>query len=141
MADTVTSQTLLNGRRHLVMKFTNESDGTGETNVTKVDATSASNGVVLQGNTITPGTHLKVTEVQYDVKGMSLRMRWRAPIDQANSVDMLVLSGFGTLDFRSIGGLVAAANTNGSIDFTTVGAASGSSYSVVLTMTKGIPQS
>ena len=87
--DTVTSQTLFNGRRHLVMRFTNESDGTGESGVTKVDATSATNGVVIQGQTITPGVHLKVTKVEYDVKGMGLRMQFHA----TSNADMLVLGG------------------------------------------------
>ena len=37
MADAVTSQTLIDGPAHTVMKFTNISDGTGESAVTKVD--------------------------------------------------------------------------------------------------------
>jgi hypothetical protein len=37
MADAVTSQTLIDGPTHTVMKFTNISDGTGESAVTKVD--------------------------------------------------------------------------------------------------------
>jgi hypothetical protein len=36
MADTVTSQTILDGERNCVMKFTNVSDGTGESAVAKV---------------------------------------------------------------------------------------------------------
>ena len=65
MADAVTSQTLFNGQRHLVMRFTSVSDGTGESGVVKVDATSATNGVIVQGQTITPGVHLKVAKVDY----------------------------------------------------------------------------
>ena len=37
MADAVTSQTLSDGPKYAVMKFTNISDGTGEDAVTKVD--------------------------------------------------------------------------------------------------------
>mgnify|MGYP003313126533 CR=1 FL=1 len=37
MADTVTSQTIVNGPSKLIMKFTNTSDGTGESAVKKVD--------------------------------------------------------------------------------------------------------
>ena len=37
MADAVTSQTIVDGDKHVVMKFTNVSDGTGESAVTKVD--------------------------------------------------------------------------------------------------------
>ena len=37
MADAVTSQTLMDGERLAIMKFTNISDGTGESLVTKVN--------------------------------------------------------------------------------------------------------
>lgn len=139
MADTVTSQVLLNGPRDLVMKFTNESDSTGESGVTKVDATSTLYANTVQGNVVVPGVHLKVTKVVYDIKGMGLRILWDATAD----TDMLVLGGYGTMDFKDIGGLQNPNNTGatGSILFTTVGAASGSSYSVILYMTKGVPQS
>ena len=40
MADAVTSQTLADGPRNVVMKFTNVSDGTGEAAVTKVDVSA-----------------------------------------------------------------------------------------------------
>ena len=40
MADAVTSQTLIDGPTHVVMKFTNVSDGTGESAVTKVDVSA-----------------------------------------------------------------------------------------------------
>jgi hypothetical protein len=140
MADAVTSQVLLNGPRHLVMKFTNESDGTGESAVVKVDATSTTYANTIQGNVIVPGTHLKVTRVVYDVRNMGLRIRWDADTD----TDMLVLgNGSSDMNFTDIGGLQNPLGTGatGSILFTTVGAASGSSYSVVLYMTKGVPQS
>ena len=40
MADAVTSQTLFDGDKHVVMKFTNISDGTGESAVKKVDVSA-----------------------------------------------------------------------------------------------------
>ena len=40
MADTVTSQTIQDGERKAVLKFTNISDGTGESAVTKVDVSA-----------------------------------------------------------------------------------------------------
>lgn len=36
MADTVATQTLLDGERLVIQKFTNISDGTGETGVNKI---------------------------------------------------------------------------------------------------------
>lgn len=136
MVDAVTSQLVFNGRRHLVYKFTNESDGTGEAAVKKVDAASATNGIFLQGNTILPGVHLKITRIRYDIRNMGLRLLWEAT---ANT-DILVLGGFGNFDFRDTGGLQnpAAAGATGSILFTTVGAAAASGYFVELVMTKGI---
>ena len=40
MADAVTSQTIIDGERNCIMKFTNVSDGTGESAVAKVDVSA-----------------------------------------------------------------------------------------------------
>ena len=40
MADAVTSQTIIDGPKTVVMKFTNVSDGTGESAVKKVDVSA-----------------------------------------------------------------------------------------------------
>ena len=40
MADAVTSQTIQDGERKAVLKFTNASDGTGESAVKKVDVSA-----------------------------------------------------------------------------------------------------
>ena len=40
MADVVTSQTIQDGGRNLIMKFTNVSDGSGESAVGKVDVSA-----------------------------------------------------------------------------------------------------
>ena len=42
MADTVTSQTIQDDERQAVLKFTNVSDGTGESAVKKVDVSALS---------------------------------------------------------------------------------------------------
>ena len=44
MADTVTSQTIQDGERVAILKFTNESDGTGEAAVKKVDVSALTGG-------------------------------------------------------------------------------------------------
>lgn len=150
MADVVTSQTLENGPRFAVVKFTNLSDGTGESGVTKVNATSSGTfGVVIQGNTVYPGVNLKVVDVWYNVANMALRVQWHA----SSNVDMMVLQGFGHWQFLNqrggIQGLVcpSAAGITGSIDFTTVDQAAGAAgappgnYTVIMTLVKGIPQS
>ena len=135
MADTVSTQVLVNNARNLILKFTNESDGTGESGVTKVDATSATYANLSQA----PGIHLKVMRVQYDVNNGSLRMQWDASAAQ----DMLIVGqGVGNHDYTFEGGLTVPviSGATGSIKFTTVGFVSGSSYSIVIEMVKGVPQ-
>jgi hypothetical protein len=147
VASVVTSQFLENGPRRVVAKFTLFGD-TDETAVTKVDATSSGNlGVSVQGQTFYPQTHLKIVDLVYDVHNLILRIQWDATVD----VDAFVASGAGAgpfwfLDDRAgFQGLVNPMTTGatGSINFTTVGAGAGtemSSYTVILYMTKGIPQ-
>ena len=147
MADVTTSQLLFNGPRHAVYRFTNYTDGsTNETAVLKVDATSAGPlGWAVQGQIAYPGLNLKVEKVQYDVHNMVLRMQWVASAAE----DILLMTGFQTLDFERIGGIqnpgtTALPGATGSIQFTTdilEGTTSDlPSYSVVLYLTKGIPQ-
>ena len=98
--------------------------------------------MVIAGQTYYPGTNLKVVDIWYDLKVMSLRIQWQA----SSAVDMLVLGGFGEwhfLDQRAgFQGLVnpLATGATGSILFTTANNASAASYSVILAMTKGSPQ-
>lgn len=126
MVDAVSSQTIINGARNLIIKLTNESDGTGESGVTKVDGTSTTFNA--------PGLHLKVARIIYDVKGMQVRIQWNA----SSPTDMWIASGFGTMDFTYFGGLPNPANSgaDGKINFTTVGAANGANYTITLEMLK-----
>ena len=131
MADAVTSQTLLDGERLAIMKFTNISDGTGETAVTKVTASSlaASNsGKACSGVTVT-----KIMSVCH---GMEVRMYWDATTDVP-----FFLSAVNTNyenDFSKIGGITNNAGTGkiGNIVFSTADASSGDTYTVVLEMVK-----
>src|SRR5271167_4472123 len=96
MADAVTSQLIANGPRNWGYVFTNLSDGTGETNVVKVDGSaSGSLGVVIRGATIYPLSNIKITEIEYDVKGMALEIIW----DATTSQNAMVLGGFGKLHY------------------------------------------
>ena len=51
MADTVATQTIIDGSKTAVLKFTNISDGTGESAVTKVDVSALSNNSLNQACT------------------------------------------------------------------------------------------
>jgi hypothetical protein len=125
MADAVSSQILTDGERNVVMKFTNVSDGTGETNALKVDVSS------LVG---APAT-VKITEIEYDISGMQVEMLW----DATTKVPAFILSsGQQHLDFSKGGGITnnAGAGVTGDLLFTTIGATAGSTYAIVLHMKK-----
>ena len=65
MADAVTSQTIIDGERNCVMKFTNVSDGSGESAVAKVDVSALatnSRGVSC--------SEVRVMRISHSVVGM-----------------------------------------------------------------------
>jgi len=148
VVDTVSTNVLENGSQYFVAKFTNLSDGTGETGVTKLDPTSGASGannmgVVIQGQTLYPGTHLKIMKMIYTVSGMTLQMQW----DASAAVNLWLLQGYGCLDFMKQGGLFVpqsagapVAGATGKVLFTTLGAAGGSSYTVDIWCKKDIVQ-
>lgn len=145
MADAVTTHILENGPRNWAYSFTNLSDGTGESAVVKVDGSSAGPlGVIVGGQTFYPTSHLKITEIEYDIKGMALEIIWDATTPQ----NVMVLGGFGKLNFKPYGGIAQVGSTGtiltgatGKIKFTTLGAMANSGYTVVMRGTKGVPQS
>ena len=124
MADAVTSQTLVDGDRNVVMKFTNISDGTGEAAVLKVDVSTLSGA---------PDS-VKIERIDYDIFGMAVNILWDATTD----VTGIVLANHGTLDFCEFGGLInnAGAGKTGDILFTTIGHSANDTYSIVLHMKK-----
>ena len=132
MADSVTSQIIFEGERSLVMKFTNISDGTGETAALKVDV-----------STLTPSNsgfacdRVTVTKIYIANHGMEVRMLWDATTDVP-----FFLSSPGatqTLDFTLFGGIPnnAGAGVTGDIVFTTSDASAGDTYWCILEMVKG----
>jgi hypothetical protein len=131
MADAVTSQTLIDGERLAIMKFTNISDGTGETAVTKVNvANLASSG---SGKACTGVIVNKITSICH---GMEVRMYWDASTDVP--FFMSTINTNYENDFSSIGGITNNSGTgkNGNIVFSTADASSGDTYTVVLEMVK-----
>lgn len=148
MANVLTSQIIDDGSRRTIYKFTGYCD-TLETGVTKVDATSSGPlGVVVQGQIVYPGIHLKIVDLAYDCFGMGVRIQWHA----TSNVDAWIATGQGAgpfmfLDSRAgFQGLINPNTTGatGSIDFTTFSTGSGAftfgTYSVLLSLVKGIPQ-
>jgi len=129
MADAVTSQTLQDGDKVAVMKFTNISDGSGESAVKKVDVSA----LQAQSGSGASCTGVTIDCIWYECNGMSVDLLWDASTD----VIAWTLSGYGYFDFRSAGPLVNnASSPTGDIMFTTTGAGSGDRYAVMLKMTK-----
>ena len=131
MAYAVTSQTIIDGERNCIMKFTNVSDGTGESAVAKVDVsalTSNSAGVSC--------SEVRVLRVSHAIVGMSVQLFLNAT---SNVLLMeLAESSNGHMDFADFGGLPnnAGSGKNGDILFTTKGHSSGDTYSITLEMVK-----
>jgi len=141
MADLVTSTVLENGNDRWAYSFTNLSDGTGESAVTKVDGSSSGPlGVVIGGATLYPGIHIKITEIRFQVTDMSLEILWDANADQ---MAVTLSPGADTLDFTRVGGIfipIGLAGATGKILFTTIQPQINSSYSVIMYGKKGIHQ-
>jgi len=131
MADAVATQTLFDGERMAIMKFTNISDGTGETKVTKVDV-----------STLNPSSFNKacdgvtITKVHALTHGMEVDMYWDA------TTDVFILSvpqnTMYSMDLTEFGGLWnnAGAGKNGDVQFSTRDASAGDTYTIILEMVK-----
>lgn len=126
MADAVTSQTLLDNDRNVVMKFTNVSDGTGESAVLKVDVSTL----------VGAPTSVKITRIIAAADGMAVNILWDATTD----VPAFVVPSGANLDFDfgEFGGLInnAGAGVTGDIRFTTIGHTANDTYSIILHMKK-----
>lgn len=131
MADAVTSQTIIDGERNCVMKFTNVSDGTGESAVAKVDVSAlASNAAGVACSEV------RVMRISHAVVGMSVQLLF----DATSNVLLAELaeSSNGHMEFQDFGGIPnnAGSGKTGDILFTTKGHSSGDTYSIVLEMVK-----
>ena len=131
MADAVTSQTIIDGERNCVMKFTNVSDGTGESAVAKVDVSAlASNSAGIACSEV------RVMRISHAIVGMSVQLF----LDATSNVLLMELaeSSNGHMDFKNFGGLPnnAGSGKTGDILLTTKGHSSGDTYSITLEMIK-----
>ena len=127
MADNVTSQTILDGERLFIAKYTNISDGTGETAVVKVDVSTlnpSASGHACNG--------VKINKIWSTTHGMEIRILFDATTD---AFAWLVPQNTNYLmDFSTFGGLPsnAGAGVTGDVAFTTSDASNGDMYTVVL---------
>ena len=133
MADAVTTQKLVDGQRNATFKFTNISDGTGESAVVKVDV-SALDSQVRTGNACNRFT---IDQIWWQCIGMKVQLYFDAT-SNAFITELGETSG-GYHDYRSFGGIHnnAGGGVTGDVLFTTVGHASADNYTVILSGHKG----
>lgn len=126
MADAVATQILADSRKNAILKFTNVSDGTGESAVVKVDV-SALNGAPAE---------VRIDKIWYSTMGMSVQILFDATTDVV--AWLLPQDMSDTLDFREFGGINnnSGAGKTGDILFTTVGDDSGDTYTIILWCSK-----
>lgn len=127
MADTVNTSVLLDGPRNYIVHLTNESDGTGEAAVTKIDLST-----LALGNGNAPDK-LTIDEISYSIQGFNyVVLEYNANTND----EIAVLSGDGVKVFP--GGLVDPQSTgsNGDVVLTTDGGADGSSYDILIVARK-----
>ena len=131
MADTVTSQTIQDTDRVAILKFTNESDGTGESSVKKVDVSA------LQPNDLGVScTSVSIARIYWATRGMGVDIEF----DATTNVLAIPLPADSTGDeyYDLFTGIPnnAGSGITGDIDFTTVGHSSGDAYSIILVLDK-----
>jgi hypothetical protein len=127
MADAVTSQVILDGERLYVAKFTNISDGTGEAAALKIDvSTLARNAYNLVCNGV------KINKVLAQTSGMGVIILWDATVDAV--CETIPADVMYRMKYDEYGGLSnnAGAGVTGDVLFTTVGASTGDSYTIIL---------
>ena len=131
MADAVATQILFDGERKAIMKFTNLSDGTGETKVLKVDASAlnpSSFSKACDGVTI--------TKIYVMTHGMEVALYWDATTDVV--ITVIPQNTNYVSDYECFGGLWnnAGAGKTGDILFSTQDASAGDTYTIILEMVK-----
>lgn len=128
MADSVSTQVIQTGPRYYIARFTNISDGTGESLVNKVDIST------LNLDNGTAPTKTSVKEIQYSIQGFtSVRLYWDHTTDDI--IDILAAGNgyreYGTLGFLSDPG---SAGGTGDVLLTTAGASATATYDITLVL-------
>jgi hypothetical protein len=127
MADIISTQIITDTSGvKFVTKLTNFSDGSGETNSLKVDA-SASTFMTEDGNR-------KISKVYYSINTANPKSAVELIWDGATAATALLLSGQGFFDFRTAGNEIPnnATSPNGDVLLSTKNFANGDNYSLVI---------
>jgi hypothetical protein len=127
MADAVSSTTIEDGAREVIVQLTNLSDGTGEAKVTKIDVSS------LAANNLSKSCdEVRIQEIWAQVHGFDGVQLW---FDA--STDVVAFNagvGWTYQDFSRMGGLkMYGSSPTGDILLSTLGSASsGDAYQIVI---------
>ena len=127
MADIISTQIITDTSGvKFVAKLTNFSDGSGETNSLKVDA-SASTFMTEDGNR-------KISKVYYSINTANPKSAVELLWDGTTAATALLLSGQGFFDFRTAGNEIPnnATLPNGDVLLSTKNFANGDNYSLVI---------
>ena len=125
MADTVTSQTITDvAGSKTVMKFTNKSDGTGESLVEKMTSASLNH----------LSTSTKIARVIYNINTTDPKGSVEILFEGDTNATALFLGGSGTIDLQTPAIQIAnnVTTPTGDILFSTHNFVNGDSYSVIL---------
>lgn len=138
MANVITSKVLEDGPRLYIILLHNDSDGTAEALVKKIDVTTMSGYVA--GSPTADYLNCKIEQIFFaTVGGIGVKLYWEATTNKLAYVAPPVYSDHD--DFREIGGLpnenFGQAGNTGNLLLSTVGAAAGSAYNLIIRMTKG----
>lgn len=121
MVDTVTVTKLQEGAKHVDFQFTNNSDGTGESTVTKIDIST------LTSDGRTP-VRLSLISIEGNSIGMITTLLW----DHTSDVVIGEFSGDVIMSFDKVGGKHdTGSGGTGDILITTTGHTSGDSYNLI----------
>ncbi len=136
MADAVTTYTVYPEQklgtstvksRRQTMRFTNVSDGTGESAVTKIDIST------LVGPSGSSCTKVAIDEISFSTFGMAVHIY----ADQTTDTPLAVVQGTGKTCYRDVGGIAdVGTGGTGDIVFTTVGHTAGDTYDITISFRK-----
>ena len=132
MADAVATQTIQDGGATAIFRFTNVSDGTGESAVTKIDVSS-----LAAREDGTACSSVLIEKVSHSIIGFTqVQLLFDATTDTIALG--LAQDSNGHMDFSEFGGLknTAGSGKTGDINLTTIGASSNDSYVIVLELIK-----
>lgn len=126
MVDAVSTDYIVKGNNIILMRIVGVSDGTGESDVVKLDVSA------LTGpDGVNPPSKIKIEEIQYDVQGWdAIQLEW----DGTTDTPAMVLSGQGVKLWLPGEGVVSDnADGTGDLLLTTVGTATANyTYDITL---------